>query len=233
MNVLHTLIEVIYFSAAVLFILGLKKMSSPVTARAGIMWAGVGMVLATAITFAHPHAGNYFLMTTALVMGSAIAWYFAKKVAMVDMPQMIAIYNGMGGGAAAAIAAVELAKMGHHPMSSTVLALAIIGAFIGSVAFTGSLIAFAKLQGLINKSWVFSGQQVFNLLLFGVTLALGLTIFYQAEHASMMVILLFFLLALLFGVLLAVPIGGADMPVVISLSVNGQGHEPLAGQCVV
>ncbi len=215
---MNTVIDIVYFAAAVLFIFGLKQMSSPVTARNGIVWAGVGMALATLVTFGHEHMGNYFLMTTALVLGSAIAWYFAKKVAMVDMPQMIAIYNGMGGGAAAAIAAVELVRLGGgHTMNTITLALAILGALIGAVAFSGSLVAFAKLQGLMNKSWVFAGQQIFNLVLFAVTVVLGALIFQQAGHASPWLLLSFFVLALAFGVFLALPIGGADMPVVISL----------------
>jgi len=107
-------IETIYFLTAVLFIIGLKRMSHPTTARSGIVWAGYGMVLATVVSFVHPQIqagpGNYVLMVIAIAIGGAIAWYGAKKVAMTAMPQMIAIYNGMGRGAAAAIAAVELLK---------------------------------------------------------------------------------------------------------------------------
>jgi NAD(P) transhydrogenase subunit beta len=110
------LIETVYFLTAALFILGLKRMSHPTTARSGIIWAGYGMVLATVVSFVHPQITahiiptNYVLMVIAIAIGGAIAWYGAKKVAMTAMPQMIAIYNGMGGGAAAAIAAVELLK---------------------------------------------------------------------------------------------------------------------------
>ncbi len=102
------LIQSTYFAAAVLFILGLKQMSSPVTARSGIVWAGVGMLIATLVTFLQPELHNYVVMIIAIAAGSAVAWWWAKHVAMTDMPQMIAIYNGMGGGAAAAIDAVEL-----------------------------------------------------------------------------------------------------------------------------
>ena len=105
---MNSLIQLSYFAAAVLFILGLKRMSSPVTARGGILWAGAGMVVATLVTFLWPDMHNYAWMTLALVIGSGLAWYTGKKVAMTDMPQMIAMYNGMGGGAAGAIAAVEL-----------------------------------------------------------------------------------------------------------------------------
>jgi NAD(P) transhydrogenase subunit beta len=104
----NTLIQVSYYVAAFLFIMGLKRMSSPVTAASGIKWAGVGMVVATAITFLYPGMQNFALMTAAILVGGALAWWTGMRVAMTDMPQMIALYNGMGGGAAAAISAVEL-----------------------------------------------------------------------------------------------------------------------------
>ena len=103
-------IQLSYFIVAVLFILGLKAMSSPVTARRGILWAGIGMVLATLITFATPGMGNHPLMIVALVVGGVLAAWLGRKVKMTDMPQMVAVYNGMGGGAAAAIAALEFAR---------------------------------------------------------------------------------------------------------------------------
>src|SRR6185436_18508570 len=102
------LIDVSYLLTAFLFIMGLKRMSSPVTARSGILWAGAGMLVATLVSFLYPGMSNYELIIAAIVLGSIVAWWSGKKVAMTDMPQMIALYNGMGGGAAAAIAAVEL-----------------------------------------------------------------------------------------------------------------------------
>ena len=102
------LIDISYFLTACLFIMGLKRMSSPVTARSGIVWAGAGMAVATLVSFLYPGMSNYELIIAAIVVGSIVAWWSGKKVAMTDMPQMIALYNGMGGGAAAAIAAVEL-----------------------------------------------------------------------------------------------------------------------------
>jgi NAD(P) transhydrogenase subunit beta len=211
---MDNLIEISYFVAAVLFILGLKKMSSPVTARGGIIWAGAGMLVATLITFLHPGMHNYVLMTTAIFVGGVAAFWSGKKVAMTDMPQMIALYNGMGGGAAGAIAAVELLKGEFH--SQTFLTLAVLGALIGSVSFSGSLIAFAKLQGLIRRPMRFAGQQYFNLAVFLVALGLGATLIINPESAGL-VILAFFAIALAYGFLMALPIGGADMPVVISL----------------
>ena len=208
------LIQLSYFVAAALFIFGLKRMSSPVTARGGILWAGAGMVVATLITFFWPGMQNYVWMTLALFIGGGLAWYTGKKVAMTDMPQMIAIYNGMGGGAAAAIAAVELLRGEFH--SSTFQILAVVGALIGSVAFSGSMVAFAKLQGIMKRSLVFKAQQILNLLVFGGALVFGLMLM-GADHPSGATILAFFTLALVFGVMMTLPIGGADMPVVISL----------------
>jgi NAD(P) transhydrogenase subunit beta len=211
---MDNVIQISYFASAVLFILGLKRMSSPVTARGGIVWAGVGMLVATLITFFYPGMHNYLLMTVAIAIGGGLAFWSGKRVAMTDMPQMIALYNGMGGGAAGAIAAVELLK-GEFP-STTFLALAIAGALIGSVSFSGSLVAFAKLQGWARRPLRFPGQQVFNLVLLAAAVGLGAWLVSTGELAGGLV-LLFFALALGYGVMMALPIGGADMPVVISL----------------
>ena len=209
-----SLIQVSYLLTAFLFIMGLKRMSSPVTARSGIVWAGAGMVLATLVTFLYPGLTNYPLIIVAVAVGSAIAWFSARRVAMTDIPQMIALYNGMGGGAAAAIAAVELYR--GESLGLVPAALATTGGIIGAVSFSGSLIAFGKLQGLIKKSYRFSGQQVFNLLLLAAALVLaGLIVSGQNLGAS--VVTGVFGLALLLGVTMTLPIGGADMPVVISL----------------
>ena len=137
-----------WFAGAMLFIFGLKGMSSPASARRGIVIAGYGMLIAIAATFLIPGLQNLGLMALALVIGGAAAWISGKKVQMTDMPQMVAIYNGMGGGAAAAIAAVEFAKGDTHGMATTTLA--VIGALIGAVSFTGSCVAWAKLQGVLK-----------------------------------------------------------------------------------
>jgi NAD(P) transhydrogenase subunit beta len=208
------MIELSYFAAAVLFILGLKRMSSPKTARGGIVWAGAGMLVATIATFFVPGMHNYGLMIVAMAIGGGAAWYTGKKVAMTDMPQMIAIYNGMGGGAAAAIAAVELLKWEFQ--SQSFLVLAVLGALIGSVAFSGSMVAFAKLQGLMKRSFLFPGQQKLNLIVFGATLVFGLILMFTDAPGGF-VLFMFFALALAFGIMMTLPIGGADMPVVISL----------------
>jgi NAD(P) transhydrogenase subunit beta len=208
------LIQVSYLLTAFLFIMGLKRMSSPVTARSGIIWAGAGMVVATLVTFLYPGLTNYPLIMIAIAIGSAIAWISARRVAMTDIPQMIALYNGMGGGAAAAIAAVELYR--GEPLGTVVASLAVVGGLIGAVSFSGSLIAFGKLQGLIKKSYRFRGQQIFNLLILAVALVHGGMIV-SGVHTGAGVVTSVFGLALLLGVTMTLPIGGADMPVVISL----------------
>ncbi|HLU61596.1 MAG TPA: NAD(P)(+) transhydrogenase (Re/Si-specific) subunit beta [Gammaproteobacteria bacterium] len=208
------LVKAAYFAAAFLFIVGLKRMSSPKTARGGILWAGVGMLVATLATFATPQMENFILMLAAMGLATVLAWWSGKRVAMTDMPQMVALYNGMGGGAAAAIGAVELLGDGEHALAFITLAVA--GSIIGAVSFSGSLIAFAKLQGWMRKPLRFGGQQAVNLVVFLATLALG-GLLISGEAGGHDLILLFFLAALLFGVLMTLPIGGADMPVVISL----------------
>ncbi len=215
---MNIVVETAYFLAAVLFILGLKQMASPTNARRGIAWAGAGMVLATVVTFIHPAVqGNYLLILLGIGLGGGIAWYTAQRVAMTDMPQMIALYNGMGGGAAAAIAAVELVK--RHPLDLSIQILAVLGALIGTIAFSGSLIAFGKLQGLkkLRTALRFQHQQGVNAGLFALTVLLGAVIAFSGNEYGLFTLFLFFLLALVFGVLMTLPIGGADMPVVISL----------------
>ncbi|MEY3666528.1 MAG: hypothetical protein RL572_68 [Pseudomonadota bacterium] len=243
------LIQASYFLAAVLFILGLKQMSSPVTARRGIQWAGAGMVLATLVTFLAPELydnpqamTNYLLIIVAIAIGGGYAWVTGKKVAMTDMPQMIAMYNGMGGGAAATIAAVELLKaqgevaagaptgegiktlgvkvLDSHPqtiaqaMGTDVAILAIVGAIIGTIAFSGSIIAWAKLDGRLNTSKLLPQQQTVNLVLAIMLVLVAISVF---NTNALGPIVVFFVLALILGVFITVPVGGADMPVIISL----------------
>ncbi|KGQ21260.1 NAD(P)(+) transhydrogenase (Re/Si-specific) subunit beta [Thermus filiformis] len=207
------LIQAAYFLVAFLFIMGLKRMSHPTTAKSGIVWAGWAMLIAVLATFFWPGMGNFALILVALILGTAVAWWAAVRVAMTDMPQMVAIYNGMGGGAAATIAMVELLKGAFE--TPGLMALAILGGLIGSVAFTGSLIAFAKLQGIMkSRPILFPLQKPLNLLVLLLAAGFGL---YLLFNDATSVIVLFFLLALLFGVLMTLPIGGGDMPVVISL----------------
>ena len=217
-TLLVTFAKASYLLAALLFILGIKRMSSPVTARAGIKWAGVGMVIATLATFAITGMHNIGWIIAGIAIGVLPTWLWGKKVAMTDMPQMVALFNGMGGGSAAAIGAIELLKFSgapeaSHPLST--LALAVIGALIGSISMTGSIIAWAKLDGRMDKVFRFSGQQAVNFLCFAAAVLVGLALVFWKLDTNLIIV--FFVLALVFGVLMTLPIGGADMPVVISL----------------
>jgi NAD(P) transhydrogenase subunit beta len=221
---LPTLIDACYFLAALLFILGLKRMSSPRTARGGIVWAGFGMLLAVIATLFLPDMANRGLIIGAVLIGVAAAWWSGRRVAMTAMPQMVALYNGMGGGAAATIGASELITHAQdfavlngevEPLGAVALALGVLGALIGSVSFSGSLIAFAKLQGWLDRRFVFPGQRVVNMLVLAAAVVIGVML--ATGHLTLALIGAFFVLALLFGILMTLPIGGADMPVVISL----------------
>jgi NAD(P) transhydrogenase subunit beta len=220
------IIDTSYFAAAFLFIYGLKRMSSPVTARSGIVVAGIGMLVATLASFlyyfgvdeaARPYlTTNLALAAIALGLGTGLSWWQGKRVPVTSMPQMVALYNGMGGGAAAAIAAVELLRSTEHALVP--LIVTVIGALIGSISLSGSLIAWAKLDGKIDKTWRMRGQQVLNGTFFVATLAVGVYIVFLMDgHADPRIVGAFFVGALIFGVLMTMPIGGADMPVVISL----------------
>lgn len=218
-------------AAAFLFMYGLQRMSSPVTAPSGILFAGVGMLVAVLASFLYAFdvgaAAKPFLLVnialaaSALVIGGGLAWWSGKKVAMTAMPQMVALYNGMGGGAAGAIAAVELFGGKAHGITQLIVTLA--GALIGAVSLSGSLIAWAKLDGVINKPLRVKGQQAINGLFMLATLAVGGIIVVAAWSGAEPLIpmpdliYLFFGLALVFGILMTLPIGGADMPVVISI----------------
>jgi H+-translocating NAD(P) transhydrogenase subunit beta len=225
------LIDTVGIAAAFLLMFGLWRMSSPVTAPTGIKVAGVGMLAAVVASFlytfnvspaAEPHLPmNLALAGIALAIGGGLAWWSGRKVAMTAMPQMVALYNGMGGGAAGSIAAMEL--FGSHARGIIQLGVTLLGAIIGAVSLSGSLIAWAKLQGVLNKPLRIKGQQIINAVVMLITLAVGFYIIFIAQNGSTPImpmqglIWLFFGCALLFGILMTLPIGGADMPVVISI----------------
>ena len=218
-------------AAAFLFLFGLKRMSSPATAASGIRVAGVGMVAAVLASFlyvlsvdaeAKPHLMvNTGLAIAALAIGGGGAWLVGRKVAMTAMPQMVAIYNGMGGGAAGGIAAVEL--FGNRTQGATQLVVTLLGALIGAVSMSGSVIAWAKLQGVIKQPLRFKGQRPFNGLFFLATISIAGWIVFTTRRGIDPVLpiaiwtYIFFGVALAFGVLMTMPIGGADMPAVISI----------------
>jgi NAD(P) transhydrogenase subunit beta len=214
---LSWLIDPVYIVTIFFFIIGMQRMSHPLTARSGIVWAGAAMLIATMVTFFTPDLSNLALVAIAIVIGGGFGYLAAKRVAMTDMPQMIALYNGMGGGAAAGISAVALLGSTGTVTGS----LAVIGGLIGAVSFSGSIIAFMKLQGWMRpRPLTFQGQQVINMAVLACALASGVLVILQPSWVPVSAAIwlpLFFLLSLGFGLLMTLPIGGADMPVVISM----------------
>lgn len=219
-----------YFIATLLLVLGLKRMSSPRTARNGIVWAGVGMLLATVVTLAYlPGVWNFtgagswhrlVLILIALAAGAIPAWWSGRRVPLTEMPQMVAIYNGLGGGAAAAIAAVEIYSGRAYLGSLAFPVIAVTGALIGTVAFGGSIVAFLKLQGWMGSPRI-SGRHVINGILSLIVLLLTIANIFPswvpAFGLSISSLVGVFLVAsLVLGIIVTLPIGGADMPVVIS-----------------
>ena len=217
-NALTTGIELSYLLAAILFIIGLKQLSSPATARQGNFLAAIGMLIAIIATLINQEILSYGLIAVALVIGSIIGLVSAQKVPMTAMPQMVAIFNGLGGAASALIAMGEywrLLQSGENIAFDSIL-IAILGILIGGVTFTGSVLAFAKLQELISGAPVtFPFQQPFNILL--LLTFLGGSVYLFFDPTSIDVFLTLVVLSLIFGALFVLPIGGGDMPVVISL----------------
>jgi len=214
---LSFVIEPVYIVTIFFFIIGLQRMSHPLTARSGIVWAGAAMLIATLVTFFTPNLTNIALIAIAIVIGGGFGYIAAKRVGMTNMPQMVALYNGMGGGAAAAISAVVLLG----PATAITGSLAVVGGLIGAVSFSGSLIAFLKLQGWMpSRPVTFAGQQIANTTVLVLAIVSGVFVILQPSWIPLSVSIclpLFFILALGFGLLMTLPIGGADMPVVISM----------------
>ena len=206
--------NIFYVFAAVLFILGLKKLSHPKTARSGNTIAAAGMFIAIVATLIAYDQIDYQLIAVGMIIGTIIGATFAIKVEMTQMPQMVAIFNGFGGGASALVAAAEFLKTGD--ITTFTLSTIMISVFVGTLTFTGSFVAFGKLQGFISgKPVVFPGQQIINGLLALALLFMGIYVVTTAAEVN-----LFFgviSIAAILGITLTIPIGGADMPVVISL----------------
>ncbi len=206
-----------YLVTAVCFILGLKRLSSPRTARSGNQVAAFGMAIAILATWVQTGAHNQFLLVLGVAIGAVVGAFSALRVPMTAMPQMVGLLNGVGGGAAALVSAVEFMKLaaGGHGGGEGLWSI-LAGTLIGSVSFAGSMIAFGKLQGLVNEKPVtYPGQKPLNFLLLAAILALGgLLLADLAGPAAYYGLLLG---ALVLGVMMVLPIGGADMPVVISM----------------
>jgi len=217
-------IDLGYFASAMLFIVSLNRLSSPKTARLGNRLAMAAMVLAALVTFFIDEIdGNYALIVIAMIIGAVIGYLPARRVQMTAMPQMVAIFNGMGGATAALIAVAEFLGVDHISWGA---ALSIVlGAIIGSISATGSVVAYGKLQGLIPPNpVVFPNRQLISGAVIGSTLLLGLAaLLLQDGSSAKTLLILTFVVALVAGVILVLPIGGADMPVVIALLNSATG----------
>tara|TARA_B100000287_G_scaffold284596_1_gene268217 strand:+ start:286 stop:1656 length:1371 start_codon:yes stop_codon:yes gene_type:complete len=206
--------NIAYVLASVLFILGIKKLSHPKTARNGNSIAAFGMLIAIVATLlSHNDQINFQMIAIGVIVGAIIGATFATKVEMTQMPQMVAIFNGFGGGASALIAAAEFLKTGDLTMFT--LGTIVVSIFVGTLTFTGSFIAFGKLQGFISgQPIVFPGQQLINGLLAIALLGVG---FFIVQNPEMNYFYGVIIISAVLGITLTIPIGGADMPVVISL----------------
>jgi proton-translocating NAD(P)+ transhydrogenase subunit beta len=205
----------LYLVSIVCFVLALRFLSSPKHARRGNWLGGAGMLVAIATTLLVEGISNWALIVVAAAIGSVVGLVGARKVKMTAMPQMVALFNGVGGGAAALVALAEFHETGGDLVWDEALSIA-LSALIGSISFAGSLVAFAKLQELVRgRPIVFPGQNVVNVVVLGAAAALGVAIVAGLEDQWAIVAVI--VLALAFGVMFVLPIGGADMPVVISL----------------
>jgi len=227
----QSILTICYLLASITFILGLKMLSNPLTARNGNMVAAVGMtvaILGTIFLYRDEETGNnlhnYGWIFSALIIGAIVGTLAAKKVKMTAMPEMVSLFNGMGGACAALISIVEFLHISHQihngadaayisAIRPTVMII-LTGLIIGAVSFAGSMVAWGKLNGKV-KDLSFTGQNILNLLVLATTIGLAVWLVVHPEQSWMMVVIL--VLALCYGIFFVLPIGGADMPVVISL----------------
>jgi len=223
-----SLLVVIYLIGSVTFILGLKMLSHPASARRGNLLAAGGMTIAIVGTiFLYEkdgqRLGNHAWIFGGLVIGSIIGTLAAKKVKMTAMPEMVSLFNGMGGACAALISMVEFDHLAHNqfmdngvPVTKGTLVAIVMGLIIGTVSFAGSMIAWGKLNGKI-RDYAFKGQHLINLFLLGLMVVTGSYIVVTGGKVELTLFYLLFVMSMIYGVLFVFPIGGADMPVVISL----------------
>jgi NAD(P) transhydrogenase subunit beta len=223
------ILTICYLIGSVTFILGLKMLSNPATARKGNLIAAAGMVIAIVGTIflyeENGHKlGNYGWIFAAIAIGTVIGFLAAKKIKMTAMPEMVSMFNGMGGACAMLISVVEFNHLAHNvtpdihlPDSAKgTLLIILLGLIIGSVSFAGSMIAWGKLNGKV-KDFSFRGQHIFNILLLLVIVGLATYLIGWTPANALIIFYAIFALSLLYGVFFVFPIGGADMPVVISL----------------
>ncbi|MFT6850176.1 MAG: NAD(P) transhydrogenase subunit beta [Sphingobacteriales bacterium] len=213
------IIEIAYLIASTLFIVGIKLLGKPATARKGNMISAAGMLIAVLVTLINQRVLGFVEILICVTVGSAIGAYYAKRVEMTAIPQMVAIFNGFGGAASVLVAASEywrIIETGETLPGGFVSSTMLVGGIIGSITLTGSLIAFGKLQGIVSGGAItFKGQHPLNALL--AVLMLVACVFFVIDPSAQSLMIAILSIALLLGVLTVIPIGGADMPVVVSL----------------
>jgi proton-translocating NAD(P)+ transhydrogenase subunit beta len=209
------IIDFVYLISAVLFMLGIKNLSSPATAKFGNKLSMAGMVVAIIATLASPDMFGYTMIIIAIAIGAAIGGYAAVKVEMTSMPEMVALFNGCGGAASALVAMAEFNGHTGAFANFTMITL-LLSVIIGGLTFTGSIIAYTKLQGIIStRPITYPFQQVVNAGIVLLTIFLAYLVF--QNPANTFAFCMIIVLALGLGVLAVIPIGGADMPVIVSL----------------
>ena len=223
------LVNVAYIAASILFIVGLKMLGSPDTARRGNLFSSMGMLLAVLVTLVDQSIIDFTWIVVGLISGGVIGYLAATKVQMTSMPEMVAIFNGFGGIASLLVGSAEFIRGSDYlfPIYLTVL--------IGGVTFTGSLIAYGKLSEIIGgRPTLYKGQQIVNGLLLLLIVAIGIEmIFMQDVFTANQTLLILCGLAMILGVLFVIPIGGADMPVVIALLNSFSGLAACAAGFVI
>ncbi|MCK4755182.1 MAG: NAD(P)(+) transhydrogenase (Re/Si-specific) subunit beta, partial [Calditrichia bacterium] len=228
---LDILINLIYIVSAILFIYGLKMLSSPATARRGNFISAIGMFLAVVTTLINKEVVDFQWIVLGFVIGAVIGAFAARLIAMTQMPEMVALFNGFGG-----IASLLVGWGAYHSdpsADSLTITTIFLSILIGAITFSGSLIAFAKLSEIIGgKPTLFPGQKVFNILILIGIIAVGV-LFIMNPVTSYDILIAIIVLSLILGVLAVIPIGGADMPVVISLLNSYSGLAACAAGFVI
>lgn len=216
------IINLLYLIGVVSFVWGLSMLSHPDTARRGNIYAGVGMLLSILAAIMQPIDGaynNYGLIALSLAIGTAIGGVSAYKVKMTAMPQMVSIFNGLGGACSVVLAVAEFERFyaGKSEMDTATIVVAVLTLLIGAIAFTGSLLAWGKLEGKINDSAItFKNHHILNMALLLGAIVLGGMLTVQGQEAGNLLLILLIIVSLVYGLSFVAPIGGADMPVVIA-----------------
>jgi H+-translocating NAD(P) transhydrogenase subunit beta len=218
-NLLTIVIQLAYLVASVLFIIGIKMLGKTHTARQGNIYSAVAMFIAIVATLLVRDVLSYTEIFVTILVGSAVGTYVAKKVEMTQMPEMVALFNGFGGISSVLVATSEYWRMAHDAniaMPVIIGITVVLSVIIGAVTFTGSMVAYGKLSGKVNGNAItFSGQHAFNAALFLAMVVASIFLVLDPNNDIYMVVVL--AISLLLGILTVIPIGGADMPVVISL----------------